>query len=492
MGDSCVKALKKYPGHSVVHLNGGFHSEYWDGTVGQVRQRMPEAQIRTVAIRPSKNPAAARWRGAPVADYVVFVESRGKNLNDGSWGITTTRQQKFRLHVPAAASSENRVPLLIWLGDDDLALDDHLQWARHLVGEEAAILVLEAPYRQQTRDLRLAGRWFWSDTFSEDIAQLVGAVQDCWQYSSQYFPVDPQRVVVAGEGTGGTVAAAVALLSDQMSLSGLAWRPTQFLKLQDFPLPLREDWGDHPAPQRRLQVSGQGADQAWWEGELKQYAAVGIQTTWSAAASDPWEFAAAQSRDLRQALGLPERPESAAGQRQYLPVSSDSAIAWHWSRLAATRMSTDGRHCVPWRTAEGLPQNAEPVAIAIEPQTVAQGAAPLCPGPFGGTTVLVVPGDISEDDWKRWLDLETQDPLNKRSRFHRLRVAKMGEGSAGLDSTLAKLLEQNRKNILIVPAQFCATAAEMQELERLAAPWSERMTLHWLPGLGGSLGHQHP
>ena len=44
MGEACADALDKYPGHTVLHINGGFHSAYWDGTVHQLKIRKPDGQ----------------------------------------------------------------------------------------------------------------------------------------------------------------------------------------------------------------------------------------------------------------------------------------------------------------------------------------------------------------------------------------------------------------------------------------------------------------
>ena len=84
-----------------------------------------------------------------------------------------------------------------------------------------------------------------------------------------------------------------------------------------------------------------------------------------------------------------------------------------------------------------------------------------------------------------WLEVEERDPLAKTSRFHRLRVATTS-GERALDKTLATLLEENRKNVLIVPAEFCADGDTMRALEREVRELRDAMTLHWLPGLGGS------
>ncbi|HHK42092.1 MAG TPA: hypothetical protein ENJ50_06715, partial [Planctomycetaceae bacterium] len=49
MAESCLDALEKHPGWTVLHVNGGFHSAYHDGTVRQVKLRSPATVVRTVA-----------------------------------------------------------------------------------------------------------------------------------------------------------------------------------------------------------------------------------------------------------------------------------------------------------------------------------------------------------------------------------------------------------------------------------------------------------
>jgi hypothetical protein len=81
-----------------------------------------------------------------------------------------------------------------------------------------------------------------------------------------------------------------------------------------------------------------------------------------------------------------------------------------------------------------------------------------------------------------WLELEVTDP---NSRFHRLRIATPGTGAHGLRSVLTSLRDQNRRNVLIVPAEFYAGEAAMRELEKQVRELEDHMTIHWLPGLGG-------
>ena len=108
----------------VVHVNGGFHSEYWDGTARQFALRRPDAAFKTVAIVPSSHPAVARVDGAPIADYVVFAESRAADVNDGRHSVNVSRSLDYELHLPANASADQPAPLLLWLSDDGLGIGD--------------------------------------------------------------------------------------------------------------------------------------------------------------------------------------------------------------------------------------------------------------------------------------------------------------------------------------------------------------------------------
>jgi hypothetical protein len=130
--------------------------------------------------------------------------------------------------------------------------------------------------------------------------------------------------------------------------------------------------------------------------------------------------------------------------------------------------------------------------VPISPDQLAQSASiPRCPGPFGGTTVLVLDADLSDADVQAWATLERDDPLNKQSRFHRLRIATGGSGDRALRKQLETLLEESRTNVLIVPATFYAGESLMRSLEEQVVDLSDRMTIHWRPGLGGQSPSAH-
>jgi uncharacterized iron-regulated protein len=481
MGESCANALDRYPGHCVVHVNGGFHTAYWDGTAGQLRARKPDAKIKTVAILPATNPSSVRMRGAPVADYIVYAEQRAGNLNDGRWSVYVNRKNEYQLHVPSKASAANPVPLLIWLGDDGLTSTEGMEYWKTVLGDEVAIVSIQPPHRETQRDQSLGGRWYWNDNFMEDISAMVETIDRTWGYVLERFPIDPNRVCLAGEGTGATVVAAATLLTDRMQLSSVAIEPKRYTKIKDFSLPLLEDWGDQKPPPRSLRVIGKPTDTGWWKPELSQYASVGLKVEWADLNDDAWSACAETEAAIRAALGEANPPAATNRAQRFLLVDSQSPLHLQWARLAARRATTAELFCVALPSPL-VETDAKPITVEISPETLSEpDTIPKCPGPFGGTTVLVV----DAKSLPQWLELEKNDPLNKSSRFHRLRIATNELGIHHLSAVLGALQEQKRTNVLIVPAAFYAGESTMRELAKHAAHFSDQMTLHWLPGLGG-------
>ncbi len=504
MGEACATALDVHPGALVLHVNGAFHSAYWDGTVHQFRLRKPDARVITASIRPVANPAVAELEGKPSFDYVVFAEARATDLFDGTRSVYANRELRYVLQVPEGASTEARVPLLIWLSDDGLTASDGLDLWKDRLGDTTAIAVLEAPYREVQEDLGAGGRWFWPDTFSSDVGLLLTAIERVWGYLLRNYPIDPTRVCLAGEGTGATVVAAVGLLTERMDLEAVALSPRRYAKIKDFPLPLPEFRGDDTPPDKSLRVIVGEDDDAWWTAELSEYAEIGLDSSKIAATGDPWEVDLEAENALRSALGVEPvfqpvedrshtaataAPQAKSLRYRYILVDGDSPRARHWARLRALRSTAqDG---VRVAVLETPPEEAGHGRIPTDilPETFAGAdALPRCPGPFGGTTVVVVPDGADRLDagptLEAWLALEEDDPLAKRGRFHRLRIA-VAEGERSLPDVLSKLHDAGRNNVLIVPATFCADAATMRTLKRSVRRFENQMTLQWLPGLGG-------
>ncbi len=484
MGESCALALDHNPGFSVMHVNGGFHTLYWSGTARQFKLRKPKAKMFTVDIRSTANPNTARLTGAPTADYVVFAEARARDLNEGKWAVHTDKEIEYLLHMPKGLAADQKVPLMIWFTDDGLTAKDGMRLWKKRLGNEAVIAVVESPYPAVQFDMGEGGRWFWPDSFSADMGALNDVIERIWGYVSRYYPVDPQRLVVAGEGTGATVASSAAILSSRMDMDIVAFSPRRYTKIKDFSLPLPEFRGDDPAPKKRLHMVLPEGDKGWWTSELAEYETVGIKSAVHDVESNPWAVEVANENVLRSALGLKEKA-SASQTREHIVASSQSPRARYWARVLALEPK-DGVS-----VAVLSPEQAAKVEGSTLISTKVKAARykspfslPLCPGPFGGTTVVVLPKDISDSERDAWVKILDSKPLNKVSRFHRLRLA-MPSGEHGLLNVLKELKEKGRKNVLVVPANFCADAAMMQGLSRSVEALEDQMTIHWSPGLGG-------
>lgn len=483
MGESCALARRAHPDHVVVHVNGGFHSEYWDGTARQFRLREPDASVLTVAIVPAANPTVEEIGGAPFADFVVFAEERAQDVDEGKYAVFVPRKLEYRLHVPPQASSSARVPLLVWLADEGETADDALALWKARVGEQCAIAVIEAPYRELQDDLVAGGRWYWPGSFPEDISSLREGIERATAFVLRHQPVDPARVCLAGEGTGATVAAAVSLLSSRLEARALAFEPRRFASIKDFPLPLPEERGGDPAPVKSLRVGVREADAAWWSGELAEYRGVGFDADLAPRAGDAWSAEIDRENAVRAALGLPARALAAEAPRAHVRVDGPRARSWA-RRLVDARSRRDGSRIALIEGSTDAAGSTE-IALAIRAADFAQpGRLPQCPGSFGGTTIVVLPAGLAPEEAAAWRALEKDDPLSKASRFHRLVVAET-TGERTLPVVLAELVAKNRTNVLVLPATWCADGATMRALQRSAREFEDRMTVQWRPGLGG-------
>ena len=477
MGEACADALDKFPNQLVLHVNGGFHTAHWDGTVHQLKLRKPAAKVKTVAIAPAANPATAESDREAMADYKVSVEARATNLDQGKRTVQVGGELAYRFHLPEGIAADERIPLLIWLPEDGLTAEEGMEYCRELVGNDVAIAVIDAPYKFVGEDLAVGRRWYWPDTFSEDVFAAAHGVEEIWAYIARHYPIDPERVIVMGEGAGATVAVLVAVHADRMDVNATAFSPTQYIKLKDVPLP--EFFGDDQPPRRALTVVGDANQKEWWDKELAHYRSTGMECDWQEAQ------VTGVSNSLLSALVPSDERKVLSENGPYLVVNHDSPRARHWARLQASWLSDDNHQVV---VADEAPDGKDTIATAIDPVKLSEPKVlPQCPGPFGGTTVLVLPAGLGAGELQEWLNLEKNDPLAKQSRFHRVRIA-TSDGEQALANVLTKLKSENRTNVLIVPAEFYATPATMRGLRDEVRELENEMTLHWLPGLGGRKG----
>ncbi len=482
MGAACARALDEFPGWVVLHVNGGFHSSYREGTVHQLLLRAPDADVVTIAIDPTVNAGGASAGGRDDADVVVHVEARARDVDGGFHSVTLSRELEYRLHVPADATDDAKVPLLIWLGDDDRTAADGLARWRRRLGDDCAIAVPRPLWTAPAEDLLEGGTWFRDSDFSTDVGAASTAVARIWGYVARNLPVDGRRVVVAGEGTGATIAVAAALYAGSMPVRAVAVAPARARRLRDLSLPLPEADGTKATRAVSIDVR---SDEEWWDGELGQYEAIGLDVRRDAATSDPWSAEGALEDRLRERLGLAARPPSAAGPA-HVVVPIDSPRARAWARLVALRRGEErGGPVAVLGPDDPVRPDSTPLPLDVSPAAfAAPGMLPRASGPFGGTTVLVLPESTDAATRAAWFALEEDDPLNAASRFHRLRVATL-DGERPLDALLETLREERRTNVLLVPAVFCVDGTTMRRIrDRAGREARETMTLQFKPGLG--------
>jgi len=501
MAEACAEALDAHPGHLVLHINGSFHSSRYDGTVRQLRLRRPELLVKTIAVAPTFSLATAGAKDAGrVADYYILAEAVARDANEGFYAVNVPAELRYRLHVPESATDQHEVPLLIWLCDDGFSAADGLRLWKERLGERIAIAAIEPIYPAQQEDLAQGGRWYGPETFDQDLSLLETGLDEVWGYLLRNHPVDPEAVVLAGEGTGATVVAFASLFAGRMESRSVAAHPRQFSKLRYFPLPLALDGGTDRGPSRELLVITDSASREWWQQELSDYARTGLADELVLATDDPWQRYRQVEQALAVRLGLPVPRPDEARTRRHIVLQVDTPRARLWARtyaLSATDAATDVAIFGPGgpaaaSEASGGDAESSQLPVDLGPSDFPNGKGfPLAPGPFGGTTVLVLPEGLDPKVSAEWEQFEEDGVLSRQHRFHRLRVAKR-TGPDGLAAVLTQLKSENRKNILIVPARFCADPETMRTLRAETADLAEELTLHWQPGLGAGLRSIEP
>jgi hypothetical protein len=307
-------------------------------------------------------------------------------------------------------------------------------------------------------------------------------------------------VVLAGEGTGSTIVAATALYASDLGVKAIAIAPRRYSGLRMLALPGK-------GPDRELQVLVPEADREWWETEATDYAKAGLKTDLVPVTNDGWSRVTAAEAAIREALALEPRPRPEEGTGTLLVLYLDTPRARHWAHRIARRLdraavvaasdlaafldSNDGSWEVRPLACGGeavefgsLPERAKALGAVGPDDLMGGNGIPLAAGPFGGTTVLLLPDEWDEETREAWEVLEEKKVLHKRSRFAGLKVTTAGE----LGTTLQEIKDSGRSNVLVVPALFCADAASMRRWREAVKEYEDLLSLSWSPGLGGSLG----
>ena len=180
MGESLALARERNSDHLALHINGGFHSRFYQGTVAQFSLRRPQDRVVVVDLVPSTDLAAAD--AADLSDasecrFKVVVASRARGLNEGTLAVRLGAELEYRLHLPSARPAAG-APLLIWLGDRPLRARDSERLWRSALGDEAAVITIEPPYPVVGEDLYRGARYFWEPSFTSDVGRLLGALDE--------------------------------------------------------------------------------------------------------------------------------------------------------------------------------------------------------------------------------------------------------------------------------------------------------------------------
>ncbi len=487
MGEAVADAIAAYPDRVVLHVVGGFHVRDRDGTVAQAARRAPGADLRVISVWPQFDLAAARaGEGLTQApgDYTVLTAARASGLDEGRWAVEVGADLRYKIRVPDDATDEEPAPLLVWLGDDGARDDDGLRYWRLALGDAAAVVSVDPLLLSEEEDLSLGGRWFWTDTFTSDVSRAERGIERLVEYVTRRFPVDGERVVVAGRGTGATVVLWAAMYTGSLDGVLIAAQPRRTGRLQMAGLP------DEKSSVARL-LGITAADRADdLRGLLADYFDMGIPTEIAIAPDGSSGLLSQIESAVRDALVLAQQPETAptadpAPQgkgRKLVRLGVDTPTASRWADLFVRSSLARGAP-VELAAPGGEGELLDIGGIFSVADAARPGVLPAAPGPFGGSTVVVVPAAADDALREQWKRLAEDDPLAGRSRFLRLVLA-FEDGSPSLPEALAGLKAAGRKNVMIVPARFCAGGDEMRALRRAAGDVLEGMTVHWLPGLG--------
>ncbi len=488
MGSACAEALIAHPGHAVLHVVGGFHVMYRDGTVAQLLRRAPSARVAVVEVLPTPGFHATRpERDAERADYLVYAAELSRSLSDGTHAVSVPSELRYTIDVPSTATEETPAALLVWLPDAGERPQDVRELLRASLGEEAAIAVIEPPYPEPADDLAPGGRWARPGVFRADQARVQHGLERIVEYVTRRLPVFGERVVIAGRGLGATTALWSAMYTEWLEAQFMAVTPrgTAALRLEGLP-----DQAPVTRGLRVLVLPGDEQDASWIAADFQE-----VGTPANLAVLDGGATLARQVEDaLRDALELePLAPETSAP--VLCVLERDLPRARQWAEVHARRLERQGR-AARVITADELPDQQDPARVQrlriggewpLASFSEGRGL-PLAPGDFGGTTVLVVPAGADAAEREAWLELERTKPLKKRSMFAELRVA-LADAEPTVAQVLSELRTSGASSVLVVPAVFCASPDEMRALRDSIGDGREcgDLDLAWLPGLGAEL-----
>lgn len=144
MGDNVAKARAAHPDSIVLHVAGGFHVAYRDGTVAQFVRRSKGSTFAVAQIAPTSALHVVRpERDKEQADFLIYAETLARDINDGTYAVEVPAELRYRLAVPERGDS---LPLLVWLPDHSTRAEDAFAFWKHALGDAAAVAVVEPPF----------------------------------------------------------------------------------------------------------------------------------------------------------------------------------------------------------------------------------------------------------------------------------------------------------------------------------------------------------
>jgi len=478
MAESITRALKAHPGFSVVHVVGGFHVAYGLGTADQVMRRKPDADVSIIEVEPAfdllgplrdPNPERANY------EVRALVVARGRS--SGTDAVAVPKELRFRLVVPESATKGEPLPLLVWLPRAGSRGKDAEAYWKAALGDEAIVACVEGPLGREAADLAWGGFWTGPGRFRDDMGEVTYGLDRLVEFLRRHYPVDGNRICVAGEAEGGAVAIMAARSPRRFEASYVAFTPRPLGQV------LQQALGEE-APQTRsvtLRIRGDAGDA---EKVATDFAELGVQDTQVLPVDEDDVFF--MESGVRDALGL----EGIGGWEADSPLDvivldSDSPRARAWATLQARGFAAAKHRVTILGSREAKAVDGKKWSLSVHPEDLMDGKAlPVAPADFGGVTVLVVPEGSGEKE--AWATLETEQVIRRKSPFARLRIA-FEKGTPSLSDVIQDLRSKSTKAVVVVPAVFCADARTMWGMRMSLPADLAPLELTWMPGVGSGL-----
>lgn len=493
MGEAIVDARKAMPNRSIVHICGGFHSAFGEGTVDQVRLRAPALRIATVAIQPSHDLARVSARAAQRdADYVLYVDARATDRFSSGVHHAVSIPTPLRWQVPKvandAANDAVDGPVVLWLPDRGLTSSDALPWLERTLGSDARLVVLEPPARTRF------GETAWYDRkLTNAVARIRTGIERILEYLATRRPFDRTRVLVAGEGRAATLLIGMARSARALPWTTLAIAPRDL-----------EDCAD--AGTANPPIVDEGRRLVILTHETSDYdrfvdldAEIGLLTTLHAL---PGRHARAEAviSQLRTLSGLPPRTETrpAPSSLQNVVLRHDDVKSIAWERIVLATRRDFVRVDAAAADADTRVLDFAPVELAgrvlrpaLRPADLDTTRLPKSTNAFGGTTLLLVPAHETAEGREAWGKLVAEHG-RARSRWPIEVVEASTASDSEYDALMQRLVALDARGVqsaLVVPAQFRADPTKLDALRRAIDGLSLQggMDVDVLSGLGNRI-----